>query len=130
MKFGMCLAVRKAVRRGPLPVRAVMFGVGVPQSSTGMAEGLRQLIESSTGCLNHVNTAQVKFAMSKNQRSNGNLKELTDAEILAVIRYLDPDVKMEGFTNGDSSLLVICIGFLALLFGLAAIVWLHCRSQG
>ena len=130
MKFGMCLAVGKAVRRGSITGACSDVRSWRTQSSTGMTEGLRQLIESSTGCLNHVNTAQVKFAMSKNQRSNGNLKELTDAEILAVIRYLDPDVKMEGFTNGDSSLLVICIGFLALLFGLAAIVWLHCRSQG
>jgi hypothetical protein len=53
--------------------------------------------------------------MSTDQRSTGNLNELTDSEIHYTIRYLDPDLQAESVADRDKSLLVICTGVLGLL---------------
>lgn len=74
--------------------------------------------------------AALKSAMSNNQRSNGSLKELTDAEIRAAIHYLDPDVRPERAAKRKIRLLVICVGVLFLLLGLAALVLCRTSAHG
>lgn len=105
MKFGTRLAVLSGMRPGS--------GAG-----NGGAVGVGATSPIITGSLQ-------KAAMSTDQRSNENLKDVTDAEIHSAIRYLDPDIQAESAANSDESLLVICIALLVLLLGFAALVWLQ-----
>jgi hypothetical protein len=61
--------------------------------------------------------------MAKKQESNWNLETLTDAEVYAAIRYLEPDPRS---ANGQDN--VICVAILILLLGCLGFLWLWHRG--
>jgi hypothetical protein len=68
--------------------------------------------------------------MPRKQELKWNLEELTDAEICATIRYLDPNPISETNGENDSALFVVCVSLLALLLGCVAFIWLYFRVLG
>lgn len=62
--------------------------------------------------------------MLKQNESKLNIKRLTDAEISAAIRYLDPGSSDERLRVSDSSFLVICAS-LVFLLGLVVFTCLY-----
>jgi len=64
--------------------------------------------------------------MSRKHESKWNLEELTDTEIYATIRYLDPDVE-RGNEQHDAAIFVLGITLLMLLLGGMGIIWLYQR---
>ena len=80
--------------------------------------------------------------MPRKQEHNWNLEELTDADVYSAIGYLDPDLvpiylapdpipETGGGTTGGgikSALFVTCLGFLILLLGCVAALWLDRTS--
>jgi hypothetical protein len=68
--------------------------------------------------------------MSRKQETRWNLEELTDADICAVIQYLDPDLIPKTNDGSDFVLFVICLSFLIMVLGCAALLWLYCPVLG
>lgn len=62
--------------------------------------------------------------MGNNQQLNWNLEQLTDAEIDAAIRYLDPDPRNANEKN-YSIVLLICVILAIVLWGYLGFVWLY-----
>jgi hypothetical protein len=52
--------------------------------------------------------------LAKKQESNWNLEQLTDAQIYAAIRYLEPDPRSTNEQDDDTAF-VICVGLVTLL---------------
>ena len=71
--------------------------------------------------------------MSRKHESKWKIEELTNAEIVAAIRYLDPELPQqindEKGRRRDSQDFVfgICIVLLVLVLGCLGLVWLYCR---
>lgn len=74
--------------------------------------------------------------MSKKQISNSKLTQLTDREIYALIRYLDPNPESEKEATNqvnvieqdcDSAIYVTCVGLLIFLLGCIGFLWLYYR---
>lgn len=87
-------------------------------STAGLAKRLRH---------DHDHSLTVTGALMLEQNeSKWNIKKLTDAEISAAIRYLDPGWSVGRFREGDPSLVAICISLVFLLSG-AAFVCLYYR---
>jgi len=65
--------------------------------------------------------------MAKKQESKWNIEDLTDAEICAAIRYLEPDSESANEQNeqDDSTVFVICASLMILLIGCLGFVWLY-----
>ena len=54
---------------------------------------------------------------------NLNVEGLTDAEISAAIRYLDPDPSRKTSGGESDTVLVICVSFIVVLVGALAYLW-------
>ena len=67
-----------------------------------------------------------EYLMSSERESKWNLEELTDTEIHAAIRYLDPDTE-GGDEQHDAATFVLGITLLMLLLGGMGIIWLYQR---
>jgi hypothetical protein len=60
--------------------------------------------------------------MSMNQEPYWNIGDLSDTEIFAAIRYLEPDPRRDAHGQNKDSVVVICLcSFVALL--VLAILW-------
>ena len=68
--------------------------------------------------------------MPRKQELKWKLQDLSDTEISAAIRYLDPDVSMASNPEGLSAGIVICVSLLVLLLGCVAFIWFYCRALG
>ena len=55
-------------------------------------------------------------------------EHMTDAEIMRVIRYLDPDLNAERAEEDDGTALGICITFLTWLAGALTYICLYVRA--
>jgi hypothetical protein len=66
--------------------------------------------------------------MMEQNESKRNIKRLTDAEISAAIRYLDPGWGVGRFRDGDKSLVAICIS-LVFVLSCAAFICLYYRVR-
>lgn len=63
--------------------------------------------------------------MPRKQESKRKLRGLSDADISAAIRYLDPDAVVASNRDGLSAGFVICISVLVLILGCVALLWIH-----
>ena len=68
--------------------------------------------------------------MPRKQEAKWNLEELSDAEICAAIRYLDPGPISEMNGENNSARLVVCVSLLALLLGCIGFIWIYFRVLG
>jgi hypothetical protein len=68
--------------------------------------------------------------MPRKQESKWNLEDLTDAEIYAAIRYLDPDPIPETNGKNNSIPFVVCVSLLVLLLGCVGFIWICFRVLG
>jgi hypothetical protein len=68
--------------------------------------------------------------MPRKQESKWNLEDLTEAEICAAIRYLDPDPTPETNGENNSAPFVVCVSLLVLLLGCIAFIWIYFRVLG
>ncbi len=64
--------------------------------------------------------------MLTNHEPDPNCEELSDAEIYAAIRYLEPAETSTDEQNEDNSV-VICVCLYTALLGCLAFVWLYWR---
>ena len=62
--------------------------------------------------------------MAKKHDSKWNLEDLTDADVYAAIRYLEPGPRTANEQNGDTAF-VISFGLVILLLGCLAFMWLY-----
>jgi hypothetical protein len=63
--------------------------------------------------------------MPGKNESKGNLEELTDAEIYAAIRYLEPDATSSSNRQDERANLLICISLFILLLGCVGFMWVY-----
>ena len=59
--------------------------------------------------------------MSGKRQAASNLNDLTDAEIYAAIRYLEPQASVR---NDDLAASVICVAICVLVLAWLALIWL------
>ncbi len=62
--------------------------------------------------------------MAKKYESKSNIENLTDAEIYAAIRDLEPDRRSATGLDADTTFL-ICISLWILLLGFLGFIWLY-----
>lgn len=62
--------------------------------------------------------------MPKKYEAKSNIENLTDAEIYAAIRDLEPDRRNTTELHGDA-IFMICISLMILLLGCLGFIWLH-----
>jgi hypothetical protein len=62
--------------------------------------------------------------MAKKYESKSNIENLTDAELYAAIRDLDPDRKSATALD-DNAIFLICISLWILLLGCLGFIWLY-----
>lgn len=65
--------------------------------------------------------------MPRKYVSKWNIEEFTDAEILAAIRYLDPDSNGDTGRKDNGFVIVICTSLVLILVAWLASLWLHRR---
>jgi hypothetical protein len=64
--------------------------------------------------------------MLTNHEPDRNIEYVTDAEIYAAIRYLEPAETSVDEQNDNNSV-VICVCLYIALLGCLAFIWLYCR---
>jgi hypothetical protein len=64
----------------------------------------------------------------KRDQSSANIEALTDAEISAAVRYLDPDSGCENGAPGDNPTRTICLSLIILFLGCAGSI--SCFTTG
>jgi hypothetical protein len=63
--------------------------------------------------------------MAKKHESKRNIEDLTEAEIYALIRYLEPDPRTRNKEPDDTAALVLSVIFVILVFGLGFMLLYH-----
>jgi hypothetical protein len=62
--------------------------------------------------------------MARKYESKWNIEHLTNAEIYAAIRYLEPPPK-SNYEEDDTPVVLICVTVAILLLAYAGYLWLH-----
>jgi len=63
--------------------------------------------------------------MPRRSELTTNIEGLTDLQIYARIRYLDPDLECVSSKKSDGTVLVISVSFLLFLLGLLELICFH-----
>ena len=66
----------------------------------------------------------LRYVMAKKYESKSNIENLTDAEIYAAIRDLEPDRRRATELDADA-IFLICISLWILLLGFLGFIWLY-----
>ena len=66
----------------------------------------------------------MRDVMAKKYESKGNIENLTDAEIYAAIRDLEPDSRNVNELD-DDAVFLICVSLLIMLLGFLGFIWLY-----
>lgn len=56
-----------------------------------------------------------------------NVEDLTDRDVSAAIRYLDPNRREETLGDTEVTVRILCVSFLALMLVAVAFLWLYLR---
>lgn len=66
--------------------------------------------------------------MPKEHEYGWNIEDLSDAEIAAVIHYLDPTPTDEKLRKADITVRTLCVAFIALMFVAVVFLWFYLRN--
>jgi hypothetical protein len=63
--------------------------------------------------------------MADKHRPKWNIEDISDAEVDAAIRYLEPGPRTRNEKQGDAGGLVVSIIFVVVMLGFLELVWLY-----